>query len=80
MSEIPNLRRKLEKADPDVRAYVKHVEATNRKLQAQIVRFQSQHFTDKNRIAALEKELKKGTVRVTIKRFTDQTDVSEQEG
>ena len=68
MSEFPNLLSKLKMAEPEVRAYVKHVETTNRKLQAQIVKFQSQHFTDKNRIAALEKELKKGHVRVTIKR------------
>jgi hypothetical protein len=68
MNEIPNLRRKLEMAEPDVRAYVKHLETTNRKLQTQMVKFQSQHFTDKNRIAALEKELKKGHVRVIIKR------------
>jgi hypothetical protein len=48
----------------------KHLEKTNRALQTQMVKFQSQHFTDKNRIAALEKELKKGQVRVTIKRLT----------
>ena len=72
MSETPNLRRDLEMAEPDVRAYVRHLETTNRKLQEQIVKFQSQRFTDKNRIAALEKELKKllkkGHVRVIIKR------------
>ena len=39
MSEIPNLRRKLDMAEPDVRAYVKHLERTNRRLQAQTVSF-----------------------------------------
>lgn len=63
-----SLQAKLKNSDPDVLVYVKYLESENRKLQKQIVKFQSQHFTDKNRITALEKELKKGHVRVTINR------------
>lgn len=53
------LQVKLKASDPDVRAHVKHLESVNRKLQTQFVKFQSQHITDNNRIAALEKELEK---------------------
>ncbi len=61
----------LKKAEPHVRAYVKHLESENKKLQVKCVKLESQHFTDRNRIAALEKELKKGHVRVQIVRFSD---------
>lgn len=61
----------LTKAEPEVRAYVKHLESENRKLQAKCVKLESQYFTDKIRIAALEKELKKGHVRVRIVHFAD---------
>ena len=59
----------LKAAQSKVRAYVKHLESENRKLQSKIVKLESQHTTDKNGIAALEKELKKGHVRVQIVRF-----------
>ncbi|MBI4189894.1 MAG: hypothetical protein HY525_05085 [Betaproteobacteria bacterium] len=61
----------LKKAEPEVRAYVKHLESEIKKLQAKRVKLESQYFTDKIRIAALEKELKKGHVRVQIIRFSD---------
>jgi len=61
----------LKKAEPEVRAYVKHLESENKKLQAKCVKLESQYFTDKTRIAALEKELRKGHVRVQIIRFSD---------
>lgn len=65
------LQQKLKSADPDVRAYAKHLESENKKLQTKVVKLESQHFTNKNRISALEKELSKGHVRVSIKRFSD---------
>lgn len=61
----------LKKAEPAIRAYVKHLESENKKLQAKCVKLESQYFTDKTRITALEKELKKGHVRVRIVRFSD---------
>lgn len=64
-----NLLAKLRAAEPEVRAYVKHLESENKKLQTKTVKLESQYFTDKNRITALEKELKKGHVRVTIRKF-----------
>lgn len=63
----------LKKAPPEIRAYVKHFESENKKLQAKCVMLESKYFTDKNHIAALEKELKKGYVRVKIVCFSEGT-------
>jgi predicted nuclease with TOPRIM domain len=67
-SDASILNQKLKVAEPEVRTYVKHLEAENKKLQTKYVKLESKYYTDKNRIFALEKELKKGHVHVTIKR------------
>lgn len=68
---LSQLQAKLKACEPDVQAFVKHLESENKKLHTKCVKLESQHFTDNNRIAALEKELKKGHVRVSIQRFSD---------
>lgn len=72
VNQSSQLQVKVKACDPDVQAYVKHLESENKKLQTKCVKLESQKFTDKNRIAALEKELKKGHVRVSIQRFSGQ--------
>ena len=51
------IAKKLRNCDPAIRVYVRHIESENRKLNTRIAKLEGRHFTDRSRIAALEKEL-----------------------
>ena len=69
------LQRNLKLAEADVRAYVKHLESENRKLQAKVFKLESQYAADQHRIAALKKELKEAHITVYVNRDGKKTTV-----
>lgn len=62
MTRSTSLKVALNKADRLVRQYVTGLEAQNAKLQREIANLESGKVTSKNRIIALEKQLKKGPI------------------
>jgi DNA-directed RNA polymerase beta' subunit len=59
MTKSTNLQTLLKTAQPEVRKYVAELEAENLKLQKQVAKFQVKEVSSKNRITALEIEIKK---------------------
>ena len=57
--KTPDLKALLKKADAPLKYYVAELEAQNLKLQKQIAKLQANEITLKNRVKALEKELRK---------------------
>ncbi len=59
MSKSTDIQMLLKTAEPSLREYVTALEAENLKLQKQIAKFQVNEVSSKNRITALEQEIKK---------------------
>jgi predicted nucleic acid-binding Zn-ribbon protein len=58
-----SLNSALDAAEPEVRDFVKVLQAEIRKLQKENIKLQAQHISSQERIAALEEELKEEQAR-----------------
>lgn len=71
MCKSPNLQTLLKAADPAIRQHVAELKTENLKLQKQIAKFQVKEISSKNRITALEMEIKKQGSRAIAKLLKD---------
>lgn len=71
MCKSPNLQTLLKAADPAIRQHVAELKTENLKLQKQIAKFQVKEISSKNRITALEMEIKKQDSRAIAKLLKD---------
>jgi hypothetical protein len=68
MRYAPELRTLLEKAHPHLKHYVTRLEGDIGKLRRELVKLDGNVLTLRNRLKALQKETKKGTIRMVITR------------